>query len=171
MVVNYGLFLYDSLLFLFHTLLRWPVSVSIVNFKFISQYRIIILRVHLTHVQCKHLFMQIFPIKDCMIVVAHKTKKTLFWLNDHCSSLHHCFLSGIFISVPYYIFFRIAVTKGSTLKNELGIKNGIHRQKISVQAMDLVLFGPPKGTLYTTCCIYIILTVYMAEFIFQMTNH
>ena len=39
---------------------------------------------------------------------------------------------------------RIAVTKGSTLKNELGIKNGIHRQKISVQAMDLVLFGPPK---------------------------
>jgi hypothetical protein len=97
-----------------------------------------------------------------MIVVAHKTKKTMFRLKDHCSSLHHCFLSEISISVPYYIFFRIAVTKGSTLKNELGIKNGIHRQKISVQAMDLVLFGPPKGTLYTTCCIYIILTVHIS---------
>lgn len=42
--------------------------------------------------------------------------------------------------------FRLAITKGTnTLKTELGIKNGIHRQKISVQAMDLVLFGPPKG--------------------------
>ncbi|XP_076071379.1 stromal interaction molecule 1-like isoform X2 [Mytilus galloprovincialis] len=41
---------------------------------------------------------------------------------------------------------RLAITKGTnTLKTELGIKNGIHRQKISVQAMDLVLFGPPKG--------------------------
>ncbi|XP_063412999.1 stromal interaction molecule 1-like isoform X3 [Mytilus trossulus] len=40
---------------------------------------------------------------------------------------------------------RLAITKGTnTLKTELGIKNGIHRQKISVQAMDLVLFGPPK---------------------------
>ena len=76
-------------------------------------------------------------------MVAHKTKETLFLLNDL-----YCCLSEIFITIPYYfIFFRIAVTKGSTLKNELGIKNGIHRQKISVQAMDLVLFGPPKGTL------------------------
>ena len=57
MAVNYGLFPYDLLLFLFHTLLRWPVSVSNVNFKFISQYRIIILRDHLTPIQCKHLFM------------------------------------------------------------------------------------------------------------------
>lgn len=27
----------------------------------------------------------------------------------------------------------------------LGIKDPIHKQKISLKAMDVVLFGPPKG--------------------------
>jgi hypothetical protein len=29
--------------------------------------------------------------------------------------------------------------------NILGIKNSVHRQKLAVKAMDLVMFGPPKG--------------------------
>lgn len=29
--------------------------------------------------------------------------------------------------------------------NNLGIKDPIHRQKITLKAMDVVLFGPPKG--------------------------
>lgn len=39
---------------------------------------------------------------------------------------------------------RLAVTNKTYMVDVLGIKNGIHRQKISVKAMDLVLFGPPK---------------------------
>jgi stromal interaction molecule 1 len=33
------------------------------------------------------------------------------------------------------------------LNNILGIKDPIHKQKIALKAMDVVLFGPPKGTL------------------------
>jgi hypothetical protein len=29
--------------------------------------------------------------------------------------------------------------------NHLGIKDPIHKQKIVLKAMDVVLFGPPKG--------------------------
>jgi len=32
--------------------------------------------------------------------------------------------------------------------NVLGIKDPIHKQKISLKAMDVVLFGPPRGKLY-----------------------
>lgn len=39
---------------------------------------------------------------------------------------------------------RLAVTNKTYMVDVLGIKNAIHRQKISVKAMDLVLFGPPK---------------------------
>jgi hypothetical protein len=31
------------------------------------------------------------------------------------------------------------------LVNVLGIKDPIHKQKIALKAMDVVLFGPPKG--------------------------
>lgn len=31
--------------------------------------------------------------------------------------------------------------------NVLGIKDPIHKQKIALKAMDVVLFGPPKGKL------------------------
>jgi hypothetical protein len=31
------------------------------------------------------------------------------------------------------------------LNNVLGIKDPIHKQKIALKAMDVVLFGPPKG--------------------------
>lgn len=45
------------------------------------------------------------------------------------------------------------------LSNILGIKDPIHKQKIALKAMDVVLFGPPKGgyyllvniILYNTC--------------------
>lgn len=42
--------------------------------------------------------------------------------------------------------FRLAVNNGNYL-GILGIKDPIHRQKISLKAMDVVLFGPPKGKL------------------------
>lgn len=29
--------------------------------------------------------------------------------------------------------------------NVLGIKDPIHKQKIALKAMDVVLFGPPRG--------------------------
>ncbi|XP_061189083.1 stromal interaction molecule 1-like isoform X2 [Saccostrea echinata] len=38
----------------------------------------------------------------------------------------------------------IAIQNNNFTKNVLKIKNAIHRQKISVKAMDLILFGPPK---------------------------
>lgn len=31
------------------------------------------------------------------------------------------------------------------LSNVLGVKDPIHKQKIALKAMDVVLFGPPKG--------------------------
>jgi stromal interaction molecule 1 len=31
------------------------------------------------------------------------------------------------------------------LGSVLGIKDPIHKQKIALKAMDVVLFGPPKG--------------------------
>lgn len=31
------------------------------------------------------------------------------------------------------------------LSNVLGIKDPIHKQKLALKAMDVVLFGPPKG--------------------------
>lgn len=33
------------------------------------------------------------------------------------------------------------------LSNVLGIKDPIHKQKIALKAMDVVLFGPPKGNI------------------------
>lgn len=35
------------------------------------------------------------------------------------------------------------------LSNVLGIKDPIHKQKIALKAMDVVLFGPPKGKIVT----------------------
>ncbi|VDM17907.1 unnamed protein product [Hydatigera taeniaeformis] len=35
------------------------------------------------------------------------------------------------------------------LTDELGIKNSLHRRKLSLKAMDLILFGPPKKNLST----------------------
>lgn len=43
------------------------------------------------------------------------------------------------------IYFRLAVNNMHYLSNVLGIKDPIHKQKIALKAMDVVLFGPPKG--------------------------
>lgn len=45
------------------------------------------------------------------------------------------------------------------LSNVLGIKDPIHKQKIALKAMDVVLFGPPKGI----CSNYLILYQDMCE--------
>lgn len=44
-----------------------------------------------------------------------------------------------------FIYFRLAVNNMQYLGNVLGIKDPIHKQKIALKAMDVVLFGPPKG--------------------------
>jgi hypothetical protein len=40
---------------------------------------------------------------------------------------------------------RLAVNNMHYLSSVLGIKDPIHKQKIALKAMDVVLFGPPKG--------------------------
>ncbi|XP_041968979.1 stromal interaction molecule homolog isoform X2 [Aricia agestis] len=41
---------------------------------------------------------------------------------------------------------RLAVSNMQYLSNVLGIKDPIHKQKLALKAMDVVLFGPPKGS-------------------------
>lgn len=41
---------------------------------------------------------------------------------------------------------RLAVNNMQYLSNVLGIKDPIHKQKLALKAMDVVLFGPPKGS-------------------------
>ncbi|XP_048481503.1 stromal interaction molecule homolog isoform X3 [Plutella xylostella] len=41
---------------------------------------------------------------------------------------------------------RLAVGNLQYLSNTLGIKDPIHKQKLALKAMDVVLFGPPKGS-------------------------
>ncbi len=52
---------------------------------------------------------------------------------------------------------RIAVQNSSYLSNVLGIKNGVHRQKLQLKALDVVLFGyrgvPPLSLLSSLCCL------------------
>jgi len=40
---------------------------------------------------------------------------------------------------------RLALQENGLLQDELGIKDPKHRKKISLRAMDIVLFGPPFG--------------------------
>lgn len=44
-----------------------------------------------------------------------------------------------------YMIFRLAVNNMHYVSNILGIKDPIHKQKIALKAMDVVLFGPPRG--------------------------
>lgn len=41
--------------------------------------------------------------------------------------------------------FRLAVHNMHYVSNVLGIRDPIHKQKIALKAMDVVLFGPPRG--------------------------
>ncbi|XP_063831933.1 stromal interaction molecule homolog [Ostrinia nubilalis] len=41
---------------------------------------------------------------------------------------------------------RLAVNNMQYVSNVLGIKDPIHKQKLALKAMDVVLFGPPKGS-------------------------
>lgn len=42
---------------------------------------------------------------------------------------------------------RLAVHNMHYVSNVLGIRDPIHKQKIALKAMDVVLFGPPRGKL------------------------
>lgn len=47
---------------------------------------------------------------------------------------------------PAAFCYRLAVNNAQYFSSVLGIKDPIHRQKIAVKAMDVVLFGPPKDS-------------------------
>lgn len=51
------------------------------------------------------------------------------------------------------------------LSNVLGIKDPIHKQKIALKAMDVVLFGPPKGISDTYWILYQDVNVIVLELI------
>lgn len=59
--------------------------------------------------------------------------------------------SIIFLCYPS----RLAVNNMQYLNN-LGIKDPIHRQKITLKAMDVVLFGPPKGKVSISALIFLL---------------
>lgn len=73
-----------------------------------------------------------------------------------------------------YFNYRLAVPDHNYMSNVLGVKNGVHRQKISVKAMDLVLFGPPKGRILITISWSIIFSLFIqitfAMILFRETN-
>ncbi|OAD53844.1 Stromal interaction molecule like protein [Eufriesea mexicana] len=52
------------------------------------------------------------------------------------------------VELPQYVptFIQHRVTGATLPSNVLGIKDPIHKQKIALKAMDVVLFGPPKDT-------------------------
>lgn len=56
------------------------------------------------------------------------------WLIKYFIPLFFCF-----------IFYRLAVHNMHYVSNVLGIRDPIHKQKIALKAMDVVLFGPPRG--------------------------
>lgn len=43
------------------------------------------------------------------------------------------------------VYYRLAANNEQFLTKVLGIKDPKHRSKITIKAMDVVLFGPPKG--------------------------
>lgn len=48
-------------------------------------------------------------------------------------------------------YFRLAVHNMHYVSNVLGIRDPIHKQKIALKAMDVVLFGPPRGLFIQKC--------------------
>lgn len=56
----------------------------------------------------------------------------------------------IYIYISFFDVIRLAVNNMHYLSNILGVKDPIHKQKIALKAMDVVLFGPPKGNIPIT---------------------
>lgn len=52
----------------------------------------------------------------------------------------------LFLYHILFLSFRLAVNNVHYISSVLGIKDPIHRQKIAVKAMDVVLFGSPKDS-------------------------
>lgn len=59
------------------------------------------------------------------------------------SSSKHFFIFFLFFFVRFNC--RLAVHNMHYVSNVLGIRDPIHKQKIALKAMDVVLFGPPRG--------------------------
>ncbi|CDS35874.1 stromal interaction molecule 1 [Echinococcus multilocularis] len=74
--------------------------------------------------------------------------ETVRWLSEHVELPEY---GDLFLqykvdgeSIP-----RLVSRNMKFLTDELGIKNSLHRRKLSLKAMDLILFGPPKKNLST----------------------
>ena len=42
------------------------------------------------------------------------------------------------------------------IQNELGVVDNAHRKKLELRAMDVVLFGPPRGIHYNDIIHYVV---------------
>jgi len=59
----------------------------------------------------------------------------------------HISVKYIYLPLNSFVFIRIAVNS-QYVTSILGIKNPVHRQKLSLKATDLVLFGHKKSEYY-----------------------
>lgn len=70
--------------------------------------------------------------------------------------------------LPFFFrlfYYRLAVHNMHYVSTVLGIRDPIHKQKIALKAMDVVLFGPPRGK-WNTCgqlIIFFLLIFFFAE--------
>lgn len=60
-----------------------------------------------------------------------------------CTAIYVIFVIIIFNN--FFVVFRLAVHNMHYVSTVLGIRDPIHKQKIALKAMDVVLFGPPRG--------------------------
>lgn len=59
--------------------------------------------------------------------------------------VRYCIIITIIGLFLIFVFHRLAVHNMHYVGNVLGIRDPIHKQKIALKAMDVVLFGPPRG--------------------------
>ncbi|KAM7540478.1 hypothetical protein Aperf_G00000044486 [Anoplocephala perfoliata] len=74
--------------------------------------------------------------------------ETVKWLSD-CVELPEYSQVFFDLKVDGESIPRLVSRNAKFLNDELGIKNSLHRRKLSLKAMDLILFGPPKKNLST----------------------
>lgn len=56
------------------------------------------------------------------------------------------------------------------VSNVLGIRDPIHKQKIALKAMDVVLFGPPRGKLPNHFLPYKLVAIEKRYFLFRISQ-
>ena len=77
----------------------------------------------------------------------HEHTHTHSLIHVHTTHLHTCThtLTLITSDTTHY---RIAINSEGIMQFDLGISDSSHKKKLGLRAMDVILFGPPKGTEY-----------------------